>query len=289
MLYICELRTLISEMSEDRHNTERAKPGSSEAEWRCRAITNDGTPCQNRRWRRSYYCFQHYPKRLLISSVALVVLGAVLSFGIVETYDAITLSREEQLLEDQKGVIDDLEDRNEFLEEQLEELSGLVKVTPEGNIVIGKPYGGSVNVAPGAKLTISPNPAFACNLGIEYLREEKIAAAREMFESAIEADSTYYLSYLYLSMTLLMADDFGSAEPFAEQAIAYLPEEPQKQKLVYLISGLILKAQDKNDAAIRRFNQALSADPDFSLARDAMRRINEPISFPLFGVQVTVP
>ena len=69
---------------------------------RCRAITNDGNRCHGYRLKGTDYCFQHYPKRQLLSQITVLIIGAVLGVVATQLHDLATISSEESLLLNRK-------------------------------------------------------------------------------------------------------------------------------------------------------------------------------------------
>ena len=263
---------------------------------RCMAITRDGKRCRSTKLRGSSYCFQHYPKKLLISQVLGLLVGAVLGLLSAQVFDGLTTSTEEQqlaeqdsLLRSRNAAISSLQERNALLERQLSEYGRYVQTTPEGSVIIGKPTGPTIKVAPGASLTVSQHPAFACNIGWTYLQEGKLAAAQELFSQSLAIDSSYYRASLYLAISYLVEGRYMEARKPAESALTNAPNDPEERKLVLLIVGLVAKAHDEDDRAMALFDSALIIDPAYSLALDSKSRIDSAIVFPLGSVEVNIP
>ena len=156
-------------------------------------------------------------------------------------------------------------------------------------MIIGKTTGGKIHVTSGSSLTISPHPAFACNQAWRYIEECKVHAAQEILLEALEADTTYYRTYLYLGIASMIENAYPEAVKQVQKALTYAPHDTTERRVVLLMTGLAHKGAGKKKEAFRFFNDAMNLDPEYGLAKRARAEIDQQISIQLGKAKIVVP
>ncbi len=98
----------------------------------------------------------------------------------------------------------------------------------------------------------------ANNRGIAFLERFDYPQAAAAFREALQIDEGLGIARVNLSLALLYSQDLASADREAAEAARLLPNAPQPP----YVRGLIARADNRQDAALRAFEQVRSIDAD---------------------------
>ncbi len=98
----------------------------------------------------------------------------------------------------------------------------------------------------------------ANNRGIAFLERFEYPQAAAAFREALQIDEGLGIARLNLSLALLYSQDLASADREAAEAARLLPNAPQPP----YVRGLIARADNRQDAALRAFEQVRGIDAD---------------------------
>src|SRR5881296_778477 len=96
----------------------------------------------------------------------------------------------------------------------------------------------------------------ANNLGVALLEQFKYPEAAAAFRQAFGVDASLAIAHLNLSLALLYAQDLAGAAREANDGARQLPSTPQP---LYVL-GLIARAENRNDDALRFFERVRQID-----------------------------
>jgi Tfp pilus assembly protein PilF len=112
--------------------------------------------------------------------------------------------------------------------------------------------------APGQRAVSAREEAYrANNVGVARLEQADFAAATASFRRALEIDSSLAIARLNLGIALFNAGDAEKARAELEAVRSSLPETPQ----VEYVLGLVARAVNNTDDAIKSFGRVLKLDP----------------------------
>jgi len=97
--------------------------------------------------------------------------------------------------------------------------------------------------------------------------------AEQIFEQAVRVSPTNGRPYYYLGVVAAKQKDYERAFGLLSQAEVHLNNDPFWMSQVLLQEGLILKAQNKKDAAIEKFREAVLTDPTNTYAKSELDTI----------------
>jgi tetratricopeptide (TPR) repeat protein len=109
----------------------------------------------------------------------------------------------------------------------------------------------------GGQLTARENAYRANNIGVARLEQYDFPAAVAAFRRALELDPALSLARLNLGIALFYAGEQDEARKELEAAKTALPDRPQADYVL----GLIARAADRTDDAVRAFSRVHELDP----------------------------
>lgn len=114
------------------------------------------------------------------------------------------------------------------------------------------------------------DPYLPTYLGLRYLHNlGQIGQAKEQFARASHRDPTFGQAYFWLGRAALEEGDLQSAESHFRRYLELAPEEPRP----YDCFGVLHLRQGRLDDAERLFEAALKHDPEFTVSRENLARV----------------
>ena len=108
------------------------------------------------------------------------------------------------------------------------------------------------------------------NLGLSLHLQLELDEAIKTYEKAIQLDPTYDQPYTNMGLALIEANQLDEASTVFKQILS-LPDRPEQPASIHTLAhynlAIILKRQDKLDAARQEIQAALAITPNFAQAQ----------------------
>ena len=113
------------------------------------------------------------------------------------------------------------------------------------------------------------------SLGYLYARQKEYDKAIALFENVLQSHPDQVVAHFHLGRLAVMSEK--NLDKGEENLKKYLQTEPSDERpsfaFAHLLLGHIYRMQDKKDLARSEYEQALKLDPDFEMARKAVKEL----------------
>ncbi len=109
--------------------------------------------------------------------------------------------------------------------------------------------------------------------GMKKMNAGNLEDAEQFFEQALRVSPNNGRPYYYLGVLAVKQKSYDRGLAFLAQAEVHLHSDPFWMSQILLQQGLILKAQNQKNAAIQKFREAVSKDPNNTWAKTELDAI----------------
>jgi len=124
----------------------------------------------------------------------------------------------------------------------------------------------------------SPGDTSAIRLvesGVKQMNAGNLDQAEQIFEQAVRVSPTNGRPYYYLGVLAAKQKNYDRASGFFSQAEVHFRDDAFWMSRVLMQEGLVLKAQNQNDAAIAKLRDAVSTDPTNTYAKSVLDELTK--------------